>query len=116
MNQKSSQVISITRVMSRRRSGMGTLDGQVAVVTGAGRGLGREHALLLAEQGVAVVVNDLGGAQDGTGAQAAPAQAVAEQIRAAGGQAVANGDDVADAAGAQRITETGTGGMWPPRR
>jgi len=88
---------------------MGTLDGQVAVVTGAGRGLGREHALLLAEQGAAVVVNDLGGAQDGTGAQAAPAQEVAAQIRAAGGRAVANGDDVADAAGAQRILEVAIG-------
>ncbi len=85
---------------------MGTLDQQVAVVTGAGRGIGREHALLLAAEGAAVVVNDLGGAQDGTGSEAGPAQDVAGQIRAAGGRAVANGDDVADAAGAQHIIET----------
>jgi len=76
------------------------------VVTGAGRGLGREHALALAEEGAAVVVNDLGGAHDGTGAAAGPAQEVAEQIRAAGGRAVANGDDVADAEGADRIVDT----------
>ncbi|GLZ15965.1 putative short-chain dehydrogenase/reductase [Actinomadura sp. NBRC 104425] len=78
----------------------------VAVVTGAGRGIGREHALLLASEGAAVVVNDLGGAPDGTGAESAPAEQVAAEIRAAGGRAVANTDDVADSVGAQRIIDT----------
>lgn len=85
---------------------MGNLDQMVAVVTGAGRGIGREHALLLASRGASVVVNDLGGAQDGTGAESTPAEQVAAEIRAAGGRAVANTDDVADAAGAQRIVDT----------
>ncbi|HZE65779.1 MAG TPA: SDR family oxidoreductase [Sporichthyaceae bacterium] len=85
---------------------MGHLDGQVVVVTGAGRGLGREHALLLAAEGASVVVNDLGGSHDGTGAAAGPAEDVAAEIRAAGGKAVANGDDVADAAGADHIVAT----------
>jgi NAD(P)-dependent dehydrogenase (short-subunit alcohol dehydrogenase family) len=85
---------------------MGHLDGQVVVVTGAGRGLGREHALLLAAEGARVVVNDLGGSHDGTGAGAGPAEEVVAQIRAAGGQAVANGDDVSDAAGADNIVAT----------
>jgi NAD(P)-dependent dehydrogenase (short-subunit alcohol dehydrogenase family) len=85
---------------------MGTLDKQVAVVTGAGRGIGREHALLLAAEGAAVVVNDLGGAQDGTSSAATPAERVADEIRAAAGKAVANADDVGDAAGAQRIMDS----------
>ncbi|WP_285497914.1 SDR family oxidoreductase [Actinomadura sp. NBRC 104425] len=85
---------------------MGSLDQLVAVVTGAGRGIGREHALLLASEGAAVVVNDLGGAPDGTGAESAPAEQVAAEIRAAGGRAVANTDDVADSVGAQRIIDT----------
>ena len=85
---------------------MGTLDQQVAVVTGAGRGIGREHALLLAAEGAAVVVNDLGGGQDGTGSAATPAERVAGEIRAAGGRAVTNADDVADAAGARRIIDS----------
>ncbi|MWA03205.1 SDR family NAD(P)-dependent oxidoreductase [Actinomadura sp. LD22] len=85
---------------------MGSLDGLVAVVTGAGRGIGREHALLLAAEGAAVVVNDLGGAADGTGAERSPAEQVADEIRAAGGRAVANADDVADSAGAARVAET----------
>ncbi|HWD81632.1 MAG TPA: SDR family NAD(P)-dependent oxidoreductase, partial [Kribbella sp.] len=70
---------------------MGSLDGKVALVTGAGRGIGREHALLLAAEGAKVVVNDLGGAQDGTGGELAPAQQVVQEIQDAGGQAVANG-------------------------
>ena len=84
---------------------MGSLDTLVAVVTGAGRGIGREHALLLAAEGAAVVVNDLGGAKDGTGAEASPAEQVVAEIEAAGGRAVANGDDVSDADGAARIVE-----------
>jgi NAD(P)-dependent dehydrogenase (short-subunit alcohol dehydrogenase family) len=82
---------------------MGLLDGKVAVVTGAGRGIGRGEALLLAEQGAAVVVNDLGGEWDGTGADTRPAQLVVDEITAAGGRAEANYDDVADFAGAERM-------------
>jgi NAD(P)-dependent dehydrogenase (short-subunit alcohol dehydrogenase family) len=82
---------------------VGALDGRVAVVTGAGRGLGREHALLFAREGAAVVVNDLGGGPDGAGSDAGPAEEVAAEIRAAGGRAVANGDDITDAAGADRL-------------
>ena len=75
-------------------------EGRVAIVTGAGRGLGREHALELARQGARVVVNDLGAAPDGAGTSADPANEVVALIEAAGGEAVANGDDVADFAGA----------------
>ena len=82
---------------------MGICDGRVAIVTGAGRGIGREHALLLAREGAKVVVNDLGGAPDGTGADLTPAQQVAAEIKAMGGEAVVNGDDVSDWAGAQRM-------------
>ncbi len=77
--------------------------GRVAIVTGAGRGIGREHALMLAAHGAKVVVNDLGAARDGTGASSGPAHEVVEQIRAAGGEAVANGDDVSDWQGAERL-------------
>ena len=69
---------------------MGMLKGKVAVVTGAGGGLGRTHALLLAKEGAAVVVNDLGGARDGTGSSTSMADGVVEEIRAAGGQAIAH--------------------------
>jgi NAD(P)-dependent dehydrogenase (short-subunit alcohol dehydrogenase family) len=82
---------------------MGALDGRVAVITGAGRGLGREHALLFAKEGAAVVVNDLGGNYDGTGSDKTPAQQVVEEIKAAGGAAVANGDDVSSAEGAKNM-------------
>jgi NAD(P)-dependent dehydrogenase (short-subunit alcohol dehydrogenase family) len=75
---------------------MGALDGRVAIVTGAGRGIGRAHALLFGREGARVVVNDLGGGTDGSGADAGPAQQVVDEIRAAGGEAVANTDDVAD--------------------
>jgi NAD(P)-dependent dehydrogenase (short-subunit alcohol dehydrogenase family) len=74
------------------------LAGRVAIVTGAGGGLGREHALLLARRGAKVVVNDLGGMRDGTGGTPAMAQAVADEIRAGGGQAIANGASVTDEA------------------
>ena len=82
---------------------MGSLDGRVAIITGAGRGIGREHALYFAAEGAKVVVNDLGGANDGTGADLTPAQQVVEEIKAAGGEAVVNGDNVADWEGAQRM-------------
>ncbi len=82
---------------------MGTLDGRVCIVTGAGRGLGREHALLLASEGALVVVNDLGGSPDGTGADAGPAREVVEEIRDAGGEAIANTDSVTSWEGAERL-------------
>jgi NAD(P)-dependent dehydrogenase (short-subunit alcohol dehydrogenase family) len=82
---------------------MGTLDGRVAIITGAGRGIGREHALLFAAEGAKVVVNDLGGANDGSGSDLTPAQQVVAEIRDLGGEAVVNGDNVADWEGAQRL-------------
>lgn len=85
---------------------MGALDGRVAIITGAGRGLGREYALLFAAEGARVVVNDLGGAADGSGDDMTPAQQVVAEIGAAGGEAVVNGDDVADWDGAQRLVRT----------
>jgi NAD(P)-dependent dehydrogenase (short-subunit alcohol dehydrogenase family) len=84
---------------------MGLLDGKVAIVTGAGNGIGREEALLFGREGARVVVNDVGGARDGTGSSASAAESVADEIRRAGGEAVANHDSVADAAGAQRIVD-----------
>ena len=69
---------------------MGMLDGKVAIVTGAGGGIGRAHALLLAKDGAAVVVNDLGGARDGTGASTSMAEAVVDEIIDVGGKAAAN--------------------------
>ncbi|MGZ4675478.1 MAG: SDR family oxidoreductase [Acidimicrobiia bacterium] len=85
---------------------MGALDGRVAIITGAGRGLGREHALLFAAEGAKVVVNDLGGEADGTGGDQTPAQQVVSEIQARGGEAIANGDNVADWDGAQRLVQT----------
>jgi len=82
---------------------MGELQGRVAIITGAGRGIGREHALLFAAEGAKVVVNDLGGANDGTGNDATPAQEVVNEIKAMGGEAIANYDNVADWEGAQRM-------------
>ena len=73
---------------------------RVVVVTGAGGGLGREYALTLAREGASVVVNDLGGSRDGTGAGSAMADQVVDEIKAAGGRAVANYDSVAESAGA----------------
>jgi NAD(P)-dependent dehydrogenase (short-subunit alcohol dehydrogenase family) len=88
---------------------MGALDGRVAIITGAGRGIGREHALLFAREGAGVVVNDLGGGNDGSGADSGPAHEVVEQIRAAGGNAVANTDSVADWDGAAALVEQAVG-------
>ncbi len=84
---------------------MHELTGRVAVVTGAGRGIGRAHALLLAAEGAKVVVNDLGGQTDGTGSDPSPAQQVVGEITAAGGSAIANFDDVADWDGAKRMID-----------
>ncbi|MFI7148639.1 SDR family oxidoreductase [Nonomuraea sp. NPDC050022] len=87
----------------------GICEGRVAIVTGAGRGLGRTHALELARQGAHVVVNDLGGAPDGTGSDAGAARLVVDEIVAAGGKAVANTDDVADWQGAKRLIDQAIG-------
>ena len=80
-------------------------DGQVAIVTGAGNGLGRSHALGLAARGAKVLVNDLGGSRDGNGASSAAAEAVAEEIRAAGGKAIANSANVANYEEVQAMVE-----------
>lgn len=82
---------------------MGALEGRVAIVTGAGRGLGREHALLFAAEGAAVVVNDLGAAPDGSAGDRSAAEQVVDEITASGGTAVANGDDCADFEAAGRL-------------
>ncbi|MGH3744785.1 MAG: SDR family oxidoreductase, partial [Mycobacteriales bacterium] len=83
----------------------GICDGRVAVITGAGGGIGRAHALAFAAEGAKVVVNDLGGSRDGTGNDAGPAQQVAEEIKAAGGEAVANTDDISTFAGAKSLID-----------
>ena len=85
---------------------MGICDGRVAIVTGAGRGIGREHALLLAAQGAKVVINDLGGSRDGSGSDAGPAQEVVDEVQALGGEAVANTDDISDWKGAEALIGT----------
>src|SRR5580658_8323950 len=85
---------------------MGSLDGRVAIVTGAGRGIGRSVALLLASEGMSVVVNDLGGALDGSGGDSAPAREATEAIAAGGGRAVASGADVSDHAAAEALIKT----------
>jgi len=85
---------------------VGKLDGKVAVITGAGRGLGRAHALAFALEGAKVVVNDLGGAGDGTGSSTIPADEVVKEIKAIGGEAVANYDTVATMEGGERIIKT----------
>src|SRR6516165_3819104 len=80
-------------------------EGRVCIVTGAGRGLGREYALLLAQHGARVVVNDLGGSRDGSGADAGPAHEVVDEIVGAGGEAVANTDDISSWDGAAGLVQ-----------
>ena len=84
----------------------GICDGRVVIVTGSGRGIGRAHALAYAAEGAKVVVNDLGAEVDGSGSSPGPAGEVVDEIRAGGGEAVANGDDVSDWEGAQRLINT----------
>src|SRR6201993_1578199 len=84
---------------------MPDLSGKVAIVTGAGRGIGRSHALALASAGAGVVVNDLGAGVAGEGSDPGPAEQVVEEIRAAGGEAITNGENVADFAGAERLVQ-----------
>jgi NAD(P)-dependent dehydrogenase (short-subunit alcohol dehydrogenase family) len=84
---------------------MGTLDGKVAVITGAGRGIGRGEALLFAQEGARVVVNDLGGEWDGSGADPRPASQVVEEIRVGGGEAVAHFEDVSEESGAASLIQ-----------
>ena len=92
--------------MERGKTGVGKLDGKVAVITGAGRGLGRAHALAFASEGAKVVVNDFGGAGDGTGSSTSPADEVVNEIKAIGGEAVANYDTVATMEGGESIIKT----------
>jgi NAD(P)-dependent dehydrogenase (short-subunit alcohol dehydrogenase family) len=84
---------------------MGMLDGKVAVITGAGRGIGRGEALLFAQEGASVVVNDVGGEWDGTGADARPATEVVQEIKAAGGDAVAHFEDISEPEGAASLVK-----------
>jgi NAD(P)-dependent dehydrogenase (short-subunit alcohol dehydrogenase family) len=84
---------------------MGILEGKVAIITGAGGGIGRAHARLFAREGAKLVINDVGGTRDGAGIDSSPANQVVEEIRAAGGTAVANADSVATAEGAGRLVE-----------
>jgi NAD(P)-dependent dehydrogenase (short-subunit alcohol dehydrogenase family) len=93
---------------------MASLDGRVVIVTGAGRGIGREHALFFAQEGAHVIVNDHGGANDGSGGDTTPAEEVAAEVRALGGQAVANTDDVSSWSGAEQMvaTQSKSSAIW----
>ena len=84
---------------------MGALDGRIAIITGAGRGIGREHALLFASEGAKLVINDLGGAVDGSGDDRSAAQQVADEVIALGGEAIANTDDIASWEGGKRLID-----------
>src|SRR5436853_883410 len=84
---------------------MGALEGRVAIITGAARGLGREHSLLFASEGAKVVVNDLGGDMHGEGGDPSAAIQVVDEIKAMGGDAVVNGENVADWDGAKRLVQ-----------
>ena len=84
---------------------MGICDGRVVIISGAGRGIGREHALEFASQGAKLVINDLGAEVDGSGSSDGPAGQVVDEVRAMGGEAVANGDDVSDYEGAGRLIQ-----------
>src|SRR3989440_11470472 len=84
----------------------GICEGRVVVITGAGRGIGREHALAFASQGAKLVVNDLGAEVDGSGGSTGPAGEVVDAIRGMGGEAVANGDDISSWDGAERLIQT----------
>src|SRR6478735_4111977 len=99
---------SADRELRKWRAFMADLgfDGKVAIVTGAGGGLGRQHALLLAQRGALVVVNDLGGAVDGTGGSATPAEQVVAEIKAAGGEAVADAHSVGTPDDGEAIVQT----------
>lgn len=83
----------------------GVVDGRVVIVTGAGNGIGREHAKLFASEGAKVVVNDLGGSRDGAGSSEGPAQQVVDEIVSAGGEAIANNDDISSWDGAERLVK-----------
>src|SRR5215813_5249582 len=88
---------------AKRRETMGLLDGKVALITGAGGGLGEAYAKLFAREGAAVVVNDLGGPRDGSGADKSIAEKVVDAIKAEGGRAVANGSDISTIAGGEAV-------------
>src|SRR5262249_37301162 len=103
---RSSLAWPIQRIRRRKETPMGLLDGKVAIVTGSGGGIGREDALARARAGAAIGGNDLGGARDGSGGAHNMADAVVEEIRKAGGTAVANYDSVASVAGGQNILKT----------
>src|ERR1035437_2308931 len=83
----------------------GICDGRVVIITGAGRGIGRAHAIEFARQGAKIVVNDLGAEVDGSGSSAGPAGEVVEEIRGMGGEAIANGEDISDPDGAKRLID-----------
>lgn len=88
---------------------MPSLEGKVAIITGAGRGIGRDHALALARSGAKIVVNDLGGSAAGEGSDTTPAQSVADEIKVLGGEATANYDNVADFQGAENMVKQAIG-------